>query len=99
MPFFKSLFPTFMFFMFFAVFVGAPVAIYIGRIYFRRALYKAQQDVQIASNPYATKIVQPASIPLYEMLAQLAEAHGLDTTSIRKIISDSKAAVAEGGAL
>jgi hypothetical protein len=54
------------------------------------AFFKAEQDIQIEANPYATSITSPVSLPGMRVLAALGKIHGIDTSDLDTIIQETE---------
>lgn len=89
MPGLKSFFPTFRSFLALGGVAIIIVAGTVGWVFVRTPFYKNQFEINAKQSPYATRKVQPVSLPFYEASALLFEAHGIDTTRLREIIEAS----------
>lgn len=72
-PILKDIFPTFIFYMAFAVSVGLPLLISIGYIHYKKSpSYTAESDVTVESYPYYYKLTpgfdKQVIFPLYMMM-------------------------------
>jgi len=59
----------------------------------KSGFFPAEQDIMLEANPYATKIIQKESIPLYEAIFKLLEVHDIhdeSTEKMKEIIKNSK---------
>lgn len=88
-PFLQSMFPRFSTFLVVGlVSIGISGTLF-GWLHYKRALrpfYKAEQDILVETNPYATEIISPVNMPLYKILSELARKHEIDTSEIDAII-------------
>ena len=92
-PFFDAVFPRFSLLLIFCVFTLIPFGILLGWMHFKRflsPLYRAEQDIQIEANPYATRITSPVSLPSMRVISELGKLHGIDTTELDIIIQNTE---------
>jgi len=93
LPFLESLFPRFHYFVTFGIIVFPPLAICLGWCHFKklfRSFFKAELDIHVESNPYATEVVTPIVLPRLKLLRQIAKQHGIDTSEVDLIIERSQ---------
>jgi hypothetical protein len=93
LPLLEAVFPSFYRFAMFAVFSIVLTSGILGWMHYKKVLsgfFKAEVDIQIEANPYSMTIVAPVSLPWMRVLSDLGKLHGIDTTDVDKIVSDTE---------
>lgn len=89
-PVLKGAFPTFRTFLVIGGVTIIVMACLVGWVFVRTPFYKKQFELPARNSPYANYKVQKVAVPFYQASALMFEAHGIDTTRLRKIIEASQ---------
>ena len=80
-------------FIFFVAFAGVFFPVFFGLLGYsykkRTNFYVSQIEVDVEANPFQTQKLTPVALPCWEMLCEVADKLGVDSTETKKILINS----------